>query len=570
MFEYSIVLLPRTDYWSWVDAAKEYAAKFGSGLTADPVEAADYMAPLHTVTICGLAGGFSAQGDSQRWFRTRYPRVRLDYVACQSPDELHAALKARMDAGERYLLPGGLRLRWPTDFALVNQGFGVHPEIYRRWDLPGSDGLDIFAPLGAKVYAAADGQVAGVENYKGDPAAMPDGNAVVIQHADGYATRYAHLSKILAAGGQGVKAGQPIGLAGATGRAGASQLRLVLTQAGATAARRTRYPRDIIDPTPYLDWPAPMAAVQDATSYHWPPGYCLVGLHGRANGPEQAADFPLTGQARLEAVKLLSSAAGSDVDTLRAINPKLFFVVRMFASFDGRRVSSADFASWMAGDLAPFYSRGIRYFEVHNEPNLVPEGWTQSWDDGQAFGAWFSDVVNRLRPVFPQAHFGFPGLSPGDAVPGLRMAALDFLTGADAACRAADWVGIHCYWMSEEEMNAPAGGLGFAEYRSRFPDKLLFITEFSNPDPNTDKQAKGQQYQRYYKMLRALPGIGAAFSFVSSASTGFSAETWRDESGMASAIPGIVGARTQFNSHIYSLASSCTSANWLSNECPSP
>src|SRR5262245_30642022 len=319
MFDYSIVLLPRTDYWSWVDAARDYAAKFGSGLTADPVEAAGYMAPLQTVTIAGLGDGYTAQGDIQRWFRTRYPSVRLDYVACQSPDEFRAALQARLSVGDRYLRPGGLRLHWPTDFAIVNQGFGVHPEIYRRWDLPGSDGLDIFAPLGSKVYAAADGQVSVVEKFKGDPAAMPDGNAVLVKHAGGYATRYAYLDKVLVAIGQAVRAGQPIGLAGASGRTGLSQLRLVLTQAGATAAKRTHYPHDIIDPTPYLDWPAPMTAPADVASYQWTPGYCLVGLHGRANGPEQAADFPLTGQARLEAVKLLSSAQASDVDTLRGI-----------------------------------------------------------------------------------------------------------------------------------------------------------------------------------------------------------------------------------------------------------
>ena len=130
------------------------------------------------------------------------------------------------------------------------------------------------------------------------------------------------------------------------------------------------------------------------------------------------------------------------------------------------------------------------------------------------------------------------------AIPGLRSAALDFLTGADAACRAADWVGVHCYWVSEEEMNSAAGGLGFAEYRSRFPGKLLFVTEFSNPTPDTDKQTKGQQYQRYYQLLRAVPGLGAAFSFVVSASSGYGAETWRDESGSATQIPGLVGARS--------------------------
>jgi murein DD-endopeptidase MepM/ murein hydrolase activator NlpD len=544
MPEYSIILLPRTNYWTWVDAAKDYATKFGLNLTADPDEAGRFMAPQQTVTIGGLAGGYGTQGDIRHWFRANYPRVRLDLVACQSADEFHAALQARLAANQRYLPPGGFRLRWPTDFAILNQAFGEHPEIYRRWGLPGNDGLDIFAPLGSKVYAAADGVVAKIDAYNGHPAAMPYGNAITLAHAGGFGTLYAHLQHSLAAVGQHVVAGQAIGLAGASGSATADQLHLVLTQAGASAARRTPFPRDIIDPTAYVDWPAAAASPTTVPAYPWPPGYCLVGLHGRADGPLQASDYGPVGQARVEAVKLLSTARPEDVDQLRALNSRVFILLRMYASFDGRKVSSADFASWMVGDLAPFYSRGLRYFEVHNEPNLVPEGWTQSWSDGQAFGAWFADVVNRLRPHFPGALFGFPGLSPGDAIPGLRMAALDFLAGADAACRAADWIGVHCYWVSEQEMNSAAGGLGFLEYRQRFPDKLLFVTEFSNPTSTTDKQTKGQQYQRYYAMLRAAPGMGAAFSFVVSASSGFDFETWRDESGSVTAIPGLVGARS--------------------------
>ena len=292
-----------------------------------------------------------------------------------------------------------------------------------------------------------------------------------------------------------------------------------------------------------MDWPAEAGAAA-MTAYPWPQGYCLVGLHGRADGPLQDSDYGPVGQARVEAVKLLSSAQPGDVDRLRALNPRLFILARMYASFNGRSVSSADFANWMTGDLAPFYSRGVRYFEVHNEPNLVPEGWTQSWGDGRAFGAWFVDVVNRLRPHFPQALFGFPGLSPGDFIPGLRMASVDFLTGADAACRAADWIGVHCYWQSEQEMNSAGGGLGYLDYRRRFADKLLFVTEFSNPSPDTNKAAKGRQYQRYYQMLRTIPGIGAAFSFVVSASSGFNFETWRDENGTVTEIPGLVGARS--------------------------
>jgi hypothetical protein len=153
------------------------------------------------------------------------------------------------------------------------------------------------------------------------------------------------------------------------------------------------------------------------------------------------------------------------------------------------------------------------------------------------------EARNLLKQSFPEGLFGYPGLSPGGAVPGLRQNALEFLTESDAACREADWVGLHCYWISEQEFNSAAGGLGYLEYRRRFPDKLLFITEFSNPEPGTPKEVKGEQYARYYQHLRSIPGIGAAFSFVLSSSFGFVSETWRLEDGSVTPIPALVAAR---------------------------
>src|SRR5258708_24355802 len=97
----------------------------------------------------------------------------------------------------------------------------------------------------------------------------------------------------------------------------------------------------------------------------------------------ETAGYGPVALGRSEAVKLLSDAQPVDVDNLRQQNPRVFLMMRMYASFNGRTVSSADFASWMVNDLAPFYSRGLRYFEVHNEPNLEPEGWMQSWADGE-------------------------------------------------------------------------------------------------------------------------------------------------------------------------------------------
>ena len=70
----------------------------------------------------------------------------------------------------------------------------------------------IGGPIGAPVYAAADGVIsfAGVrQGY---------GNCVEIDHGNGLVTRYAHLSAFRAAVGQSVDAGAVVGAIGNTGR----------------------------------------------------------------------------------------------------------------------------------------------------------------------------------------------------------------------------------------------------------------------------------------------------------------------------------------------------------------
>ncbi len=86
-----------------------------------------------------------------------------------------------------------------------------------RWGAVGSwsryhTGIDLTAPVGNPIHAAADGVV------------MPAngggwaGTHVVIRHADGSATLYAHMSGTTVNPGQTVKAGQVIGAVGMTGR----------------------------------------------------------------------------------------------------------------------------------------------------------------------------------------------------------------------------------------------------------------------------------------------------------------------------------------------------------------
>lgn len=81
-------------------------------------------------------------------------------------------------------------------------------------------GMDIFAPMGAPVYAASDGEVVYSERRSGDGGGAGFGMAVQLKHSGGYTTKYAHLSKLKGYGkGDRVNAGDVIGYVGDTGNA---------------------------------------------------------------------------------------------------------------------------------------------------------------------------------------------------------------------------------------------------------------------------------------------------------------------------------------------------------------
>lgn len=74
-------------------------------------------------------------------------------------------------------------------------------------------GVDISAPAGTSVHAAADGVVL--------HAAMANGygKLVVIDHGNGFQTYYGHLSRFSVVAGQEIRQGELLGAVGATGRA---------------------------------------------------------------------------------------------------------------------------------------------------------------------------------------------------------------------------------------------------------------------------------------------------------------------------------------------------------------
>jgi murein DD-endopeptidase MepM/ murein hydrolase activator NlpD len=80
--------------------------------------------------------------------------------------------------------------------------------------LHGHNGVDISAPAGTPIYAAASGTVTTVKNDGGWNSGY--GNYVVISHPNGTSTLYAHMSRVAASGGS-VSKGSVIGYVGMTG-----------------------------------------------------------------------------------------------------------------------------------------------------------------------------------------------------------------------------------------------------------------------------------------------------------------------------------------------------------------
>jgi lipoprotein NlpD len=95
-------------------------------------------------------------------------------------------------------------LRWPVDGVLYSR-YGVR-QGQRH------DGIDIAAPEGTAIGAAADGAVV----YAGRQSGY--GEVVILRHGGDLLTVYAHASAILVKQGDRVAAGQPIARVGRSGR----------------------------------------------------------------------------------------------------------------------------------------------------------------------------------------------------------------------------------------------------------------------------------------------------------------------------------------------------------------
>lgn len=110
--------------------------------------------------------------------------------------------------------------RWPLATGYITSYFGP-----RARDTHG--GVDIGAPTGTPIYAAAAGTV--VTSRRGPSY----GNHVIVDHNNGYSTLYAHASSLLVSVGEWVAKGQVIARVGSTGNSTGPHLHFEVQRWGA-------------------------------------------------------------------------------------------------------------------------------------------------------------------------------------------------------------------------------------------------------------------------------------------------------------------------------------------------
>jgi len=107
----------------------------------------------------------------------------------------------------------------------LTSGFGKRLDPFSRtWS--GHEGLDFTSVIGEKIYAAGRGIVK-LAAWDG-----AYGLTVLIDHGDGYVSRYAHASKVLVTEGARVERHQPIALIGTSGRSTGPHLHFEIIKNG--------------------------------------------------------------------------------------------------------------------------------------------------------------------------------------------------------------------------------------------------------------------------------------------------------------------------------------------------
>lgn len=154
-------------------------------------------------------------------------------------NELESQLQYTLDPSKLPAAGKGI-LRWPLDNIRITQQFGRTADSGRLYASGTHNGVDFAASIGTPVKAALAGSVAATGNTDAIPGCYSYGKWVLLKHANGLSTLYAHLSQINVTEGATVSTGQVIGYSGSTGYATGPHLHFTVYASGAVQVRPLR------------------------------------------------------------------------------------------------------------------------------------------------------------------------------------------------------------------------------------------------------------------------------------------------------------------------------------------
>lgn len=228
-----------------------------AGAFIDPGKSGTGQITTYTVrsgdTLGGIAEMFGVSSNTIRWandLKTNTLRVGQELVilpisgvkhTVKSGDTLDSLAKkykadladilsynnlssaSKLSIGDVVIIPDGVMSANSTSVASANSQTRVVSGYFMRplkggvksQGIHGYNGVDIAAPVGTPIYASADGVVilSRSSGYNGGY-----GLYVVIKHANGTQTLYAHMSRVNVVVGEQVSQGEIIGAVGNTGR----------------------------------------------------------------------------------------------------------------------------------------------------------------------------------------------------------------------------------------------------------------------------------------------------------------------------------------------------------------
>ena len=144
--------------------------------------------------------------------RLSLPKSKDNFITAPGEEEAVDKAKATLSAERmwtaHFVKPSRARTSAPFGIRRIVNG-KLLPDYFHS-------GLDFAASLGSPIYATAPGTVVLAQ---GGGVFKLHGNMVAIDHGQGVVSFYIHMQKVQVKVGQAVKAGEPIGVVGQTGRA---------------------------------------------------------------------------------------------------------------------------------------------------------------------------------------------------------------------------------------------------------------------------------------------------------------------------------------------------------------